>query len=745
MTTNPTPENSGAPAENMGGCASVAPRRMGDHAYAGFILCLIVLIATMAFALTNMTRLERDMDAVVHSQEVRLGLSDLLGSLVDAQGSKRGYVITGELVFLYRFEAAVAETNGHVGRLRGLLGRSAAQRARLGDLEALIDSKFAEMSRVIALRQSAGLEAAASVVLADVQTHSMTDIRAEIGSMTSEESGVLRQRVAAAATSRTVTLRAVVLGLVLGLATAGFSVWRIRREFDERRESHRAIREREARFRELAEAIDEVFWVSGPDDRRMQYVSPAFETIWGRPCASLIADPDLWIEAVHPGDRDTVRRAAGTGPAGRFDITYRIVRPDGEVRWIRDRGFPIRGEEGVVLRRVGIAQDFTELKEAEIALRQSDALTRMWLNECTDGVWDWNLETDEEYLSPSLKRLLGYDDDELPNRASTWRELVWAQDLPQAAEAFRLHMEDGEAYNLPLRFRHRNGSLVWVMCRGVAIRDEAGRFTRMVGTHTDISRLKRVESELERARDNLELTVQLRTSELRRTNEELEQFAYAASHDLKTPLVTFLGFLNMLDRLVGVGDDDGARDSIDRMQRAAAKMQRLIDDLLEISRIGRVVHEAEPVRIADLAREFAELALPSAEHGVRVEIDESTPVVTGDPTRLRQVLHNLLTNAVKYGCGESGGVIRVAGRVDEAETCFCVRDEGPGIDKPYQEKIFGLFQRLDSSTEGTGVGLAIVRRAIECQGGRVWVESEPGRGATFWVAMPRESALQGAA
>lgn len=850
-------------------------RAIGDHAYGGFILCLIVLLGTMGFALLSLDRSNRDVGWVEHSGKVQLQLNQLLVTLLNAQTAKNGYLITGQEDYLQRYHDSMDETAAQLQLVRDTTTDDAKQQGRLDRLDKLIQTHFTEMATTIVARERDGLNAASDAVIRNRPKRTMPSIRDTIDEMLVEETSLRNARRAVANRSRSLTLATISTGIALCILTAGFSVWRIRLEFEYRRTAHQTLRESEGRFRELAESIDAVFWIASPDGQQMLYVSRSYEDIWGMPCESLYAHPESRVDAIHPDDRPDVAPLLLTpADAGVFDITYRVERTDGTIRWVRDRGFPVRDNDGQVVRVVGIAQDMTdrkkaeealrmseerfaqaqeavnfgisdwdipndilfcderyaaifgvdpawpmlsradwfarihpedreraqhellltltenrpynteyrivrpdgtirwvtvqakflrdesgdpmraigavaditERKDAEIALRDNHAFTRMWLDKCTDGIWDWNLMTDDEYYSPSFKGLLGYADDEIPNRAETWRSLVHPLDLPLVLEAFTAHTEEGTPFNLPIRYLHKNGSVLWVMCRGVALQNAEEQYTRMVGTYTDITRLKQVETELQRARDGLEATVRSRTADLQRTNEELEQFAYAASHDLKTPLVTFLGFLSMLDGQLDGGDHDGAKDSIERMQRAAGKMQRLIDDLLEISRIGRVTHDAEPVDIALLAREFVDANAPLIEEAsIRIEIEATAPVLLGDPTRLRQVMHNLLTNAVKYGCGSEGGVITVGGRVNDDEVCFYVSDQGPGIDMQYQEKIFGLFQRLDSSTSGTGVGLAIVRRAIECQGGRVWVESEPGRGATFWVSLPNNQLMSNAA
>jgi signal transduction histidine kinase len=178
-------------------------------------------------------------------------------------------------------------------------------------------------------------------------------------------------------------------------------------------------------------------------------------------------------------------------------------------------------------------------------------------------------------------------------------------------------------------------------------------------------------------------------------------------------------------------------DSVDRLERAAGRMNDLINDLLQLSRIGRVTHQAEPVDVGQLVREIADYLQPRLEEaGATLDIAPDLPSVMADRVRLSEVFDNLLTNAIKYGCDGPNPRITMGSQIMEGEVRFFVRDNGPGIPADYHDRIFGLFQRLDSSREGTGVGLAIVARILQVLGGRAWVESAPGTGAAFWIALP---------
>ncbi len=247
--------------------------------------------------------------------------------------------------------------------------------------------------------------------------------------------------------------------------------------------------------------------------------------------------------------------------------------------------------------------------------------------------------------------------------------------------------------------------------------------------------------------------LEVKNAEVEAKSAEMERFTYAVSHDLKSPLFTIQGFLGYLERHLESGDLEQAGRDIRRLRATAAKMEELLHELLELSRIGRIADEPQEVDLGELAREAAELVAGRiAERGVEVVISPRLPAVVGDRRRLLQVLQNLIDNAVKYLGDASAprleiGVAEDAARPQsgEADPVFYVRDNGAGIDPRHHRRIFDLFRQLDPEAEGTGMGLVLVKKILEVHGGRIWVESEgEGRGSTFYFTIPRPTSREGA-
>jgi signal transduction histidine kinase len=236
-------------------------------------------------------------------------------------------------------------------------------------------------------------------------------------------------------------------------------------------------------------------------------------------------------------------------------------------------------------------------------------------------------------------------------------------------------------------------------------------------------------------------------ADLAAKNAELERFNYTVSHDLKTPLVTIRGFAGLAGTDLVAGRQEAVRKDLGRIVAAADKMHRLLDDLLELSRIGRVVHPPEDVALGELAREALDLLRgPLETKGVAVHLADDLPVVRADRRRLLEVLQNLIENAIKFTGAQSQPRIEVGWRSSGSERVIFVRDNGHGIEARFLERVFGLFEKLDSAAEGTGVGLALVKRIVEAHGGRVWAESAGiGHGSTFCFTLPERAEADTAA
>lgn len=245
-------------------------------------------------------------------------------------------------------------------------------------------------------------------------------------------------------------------------------------------------------------------------------------------------------------------------------------------------------------------------------------------------------------------------------------------------------------------------------------------------TQHEIKERKRVESEREAF-----------TRELEAKNAELERFTYTVSHDLKSPLITISGYLNFLEKDAHSGEMERFDKDTQRIREAVIKMQALLNDLLELSRVGRLMNPPEQVSFKKVVHDALSLVdISLQKRNIKITIQENMPDVHVDKNRIVEVIQNLVDNAIKFMGKQPNPHIEIGSINKNEETVFFIKDNGIGIDSSHHERIFGLFNKLDTESEGTGVGLALVKRTIEVHQGKIWVESNEGEGTTFYFTLP---------
>ena len=232
--------------------------------------------------------------------------------------------------------------------------------------------------------------------------------------------------------------------------------------------------------------------------------------------------------------------------------------------------------------------------------------------------------------------------------------------------------------------------------------------------------------------------IQVKNSELERQNAELERFTYSVSHDLRAPLVTIKGFIGLLLKDIESGKGEAIQSDIKQISDATDNMATQLDELLELSRVGRLVNPPVEIDLNEMAASVVALFSDSiAKADVDVKIDQAMPAAYGDAGRIFEVFQNLVGNAIKFAKSEDASVVEIGAEESDGQVVCHVRDNGVGIQPEYLERVFNLFERLNPRVEGTGIGLALAKRIVEFHNGKIWAESEgPGRGSTFWFSLP---------
>lgn len=370
-----------------------------------------------------------------------------------------------------------------------------------------------------------------------------------------------------------------------------------------------------------------------------------------------------------------------------------------------------------------------ELRQSADRLLRSEERLNMALQIGNAGTWGYNIETREAWCSAEGASIFGWPATAVKMPLEDLEALIPEQN--QFHEALIALTEEGREYgNLEIAINPADGSQPRVISSTAVLKhSEQGSPREVIGFVQDISARKQDEKLLRQLAEDLQ-----------NKNNELERFTATISHDLKSPLVTVQGFVGLLEQGLGEEVEDEVRSSLNYIKTATHKMYSLIDDLLALSRLGKAVALEERVSLQEVAHEALELLRgPVADDSMSIEIAADLPWLIGDRQRLREMMQNLLENAIKYMGEQPAPRIEVGTAfVDGKRACY-VRDNGIGIPLQHQEQVFGLFERLNADIEGTGIGLAKVRRIAELHGGRVWIESAgQGKGTTLWFTLPWE-------
>lgn len=357
------------------------------------------------------------------------------------------------------------------------------------------------------------------------------------------------------------------------------------------------------------------------------------------------------------------------------------------------------------------------------------------------AIWEWHPETDTILLSPRGRAMLGYGDSDPGDNTLQWRALVHPDDLSKSL-AVREEVSSGscKSFHVEQRMRHKNGTYRWVLSRGRLVREPGGR-VRWIGANIDISDRKDAEMRLENAsrlvQQNEKRLLEL-TEELRKSNTELERFAYIASHDLKEPLRMISTYLGLLSRQAGPSLTPEHGTYLGYALEGSKRLNGLVDSLLRFSRIGQGQVEFEPVALDDVVSEVMEGLRGAIQEKGAVIRTQALPTVTADRMLIGQLFQNLLSNALKFIRSGTQPVINISARNESGEVVVMVQDNGVGIKASDQHKIFEIFRRLHPRTDfpGEGIGLASCKKIVETHGGRIWVTSQHGQGSAFCFSLP---------
>lgn len=437
-----------------------------------------------------------------------------------------------------------------------------------------------------------------------------------------------------------------------------------------------------------------------------------------------------FTERIHPDDMDLVSDAVGDTIRKdiKYDIVYRIAARDGHTRILHSKGEVIKDEYGEPVGMIGICMNITAQKLYEQNLKESEQRFKATIDYSPIGVALLDTDGGLVKVNKALTEMLGYSEAGLLNLGLHKITYTEDRDLDQDQ---RKNLQKGSihTYQLDKRYLNVNGLPIWVQQNVSAVRDDTGDIKYFIAQIMDITERKMAEKRIQEV-------VRQRTAQLEATNQELEAFSYSVSHDLRSPLRSIHGFSQALMEDYADHLDDIGKDYLNRVSSASVRMGRLIDDLLALSRISRQEISFEPVDVTALAAHVAEHL--NSDQYTNTEFTVAPGLkASADKGLLNVALENLFENAAKYSRKVSKPKVELGVETINDRQVFYIKDNGVGFDMKYSDKLFGAFQRLhgDSEFEGTGIGLATVKRIIHRHGGEIWAQSAINSGSTFYFTL----------
>gem|GEM_PF-1293356 len=408
-----------------------------------------------------------------------------------------------------------------------------------------------------------------------------------------------------------------------------------------------------------------------------------------------------------------------------FEEELEIITAKGQRIWVKTTGEAVKDEQGNIVKIRGAFQDISEQKEIEAALLESEQRLDYAMTVKNEGIWDWNLATNETYFDDRYYTMAGYQPGDFPQDFTGWAEHVHPEDLPMARQAIEDYLKGKTGkLDIEFRFKKKDGQWMWINGRGKIFgRDEKGKPLRMVGTHTDITERKQAEEALKKQA---------------RERAAVDTFTYSVSQDLQAPLRRIEGFSEMLLDECPEELSEKARNYLARITAQIGSMKELTNALLQLSKIVSREIERETVDLSALIRSHLKL-LEHNDPGRRVEAIIAPELKTEGDTELLQILlANLLDNAWKYTAGVKEAQIEFSSTEQNGSTVYYLKDNGAGFDMNYAEKLFIPFHKLhrEGDYPGIGIGLNLVYRIISRHGGEIWAEGEVGKGACFYFTLP---------
>ena len=677
-------------------------------------------------AVQSQQKMERNLDAL------KL-LSNIGSTLKDTETGQRGYLLTGEDRYLEPYTRGLSELHDQIGALQQLAGAGELPRAKVDDVVHLSQQKETELAETIRLRREKGLDAAMAIVRSDRGQRLMEQIRSDITDLQA-----LAQAEFERSSQRawwTEFIRTTVFG-ALTVFNLLFLVWAYRKILSEAAGRAAAAlevsRQRELLATTLASIGDGV--IVTDREGRVTFLNREAEALTGWKLAEAVGNllPAVFRiinEKTRQPAENPVEKVFQTGKVIGLANHTVLISKSGLERPIDDSAAPIRQPDGELFGAVLVFRDATEHRRAQTANARLAAI----IEHSGDVIISKNLDGIIQTWNPAAEQLFGYKPEEIIGKPVT--TLFPPERLNEEDHILALLREGKVCERFETVRVRKDGQRISVAVVISPIKDEDGTIVGASKVVHDISEIVATREALQEANRNLENKVRQRTAELRETVGELESVAYSIAHDIRAPLRSLQGYGETLRDEYAAKLDSTARHYIQRITSSAGRMDSLVQDVLNYSRVGRADLPMEPLDVEGIVRGILESYPQFTEGKATVDLEGPWPRVIGNNAGVLQCFSNLLDNAVKFIAPDVKPHIRVWSEQHDSVARFFVKDNGIGIAPSQHERIFGIFERVNKNYEGTGIGLAIVKKSVERMGGKVGLESNLGSGSTFWIEL----------
>jgi len=732
----------------------------------GVIVAVFLTVFLSFVSWHSAQRADQDAYWVSHTYEVMATIQGTSRDVLETETSARAFALSGQELLLVHYRTAREAVFVDENALRHLTADNLSQQRRLDVLESQVRTALEFGDSIIAKRQKLGAYAGGSDALEIERL--IGAVRATTGDMHTEETRLLSQRTQRAAAGQRLAMIIAIVGVFLkvgswilaflviireiGISTRAQSQLNtLNAELEQRvKERTTALQSEIAdrrRAQEIAERLAAV--VESSDDAIISKTLDGTITAWNRGAekvfgyssAEAVGQPmALLLPPERAEEEYGILAQIRRGESVQHFETVR-VRKDGKKIDVSVTISPISDSMGAIVGASKIARDITARKRAEEALETQTLMLQSVLDSMGEGLIAADQDGHFLIWNDSANKLMGRKASNLPTEQWTPYYKVFLPDEITPYPPDRLPLVralHGESVQVELMVEHPDrANRVCLEVTARPLKDNQGNLRGGVAVLRDITERKTAEREVQALNQSLEARVIERTAEMKAANKELEAFTYSVSHDLRAPIRHISGFAKILGEKFRSSLPAEAHEHLQLIVQAARRMGQMVDEMLKLARLGRQELTVKVTGLSSLVEDAITLLAPETE-GRQVEWKiGQLPFVECDPILMPHVFQNLISNALKYSRPRSPAVIEIGQTEKEGEKVIFVKDNGVGFDMKYSDKLFGVFQRLHLAEEfeGNGIGLATVERIIKKHGGRVWVEAELDRGATFYFTL----------